>query len=99
MTQVTLDEKSQFEEAIAAAANIDYILLVLGENTYTENPGDLNDLYLSDNQTELATRLAATGMPVILVLNEGRPRIISKFEQGMQGSSRHIYPVTSEETL
>lgn len=75
------EEKVQFNEAIAAAKGVDYILLVVGENTYTEKPGDLNDLYLSDLQTELAQKLAATGKPVILILNEGRPRIISKFEK------------------
>ena len=75
------DEKVEFEAAIAAAKDVDYILLVVGENSYTEKPGDLNDLYLSDNQTELAQKLAETGKPVILVLNEGRPRLISKFEQ------------------
>lgn len=77
------EEKVDFDEAISAAREVDYILLVLGENTYTEKPGDLNDLYLSDLQTELAQKLAATGKPVILVLNEGRPRIISKFEKDM----------------
>ena len=75
------DEKVDFEAAIAAGKEVDYILLVVGENSYTEKPGDLNDLYLSDNQTELAHELAETGKPVILILNEGRPRLISKFEQ------------------
>lgn len=73
----------KMDEAIAAAKNSDVILLCLGENTYTEKPGDLNDLYLSELQTELAKKLAATGKPVVLVLNEGRPRIISRFEQQM----------------
>lgn len=75
------DEKVDFEAAIAAAKEVDYILLVVGENSYTEKPGDLNDLYLSENQTELAQKLAETGKPIILILNEGRPRIISKFEK------------------
>ncbi|WP_174760410.1 MULTISPECIES: glycoside hydrolase family 3 N-terminal domain-containing protein [Antarcticibacterium] len=86
------DEKDQFEEAIAAADGVDYILLCVGENTYTEKPGDLNDLYLSDNQTELAKKLAATGKPVILILNEGRPRIISKFEKEIQGIIQTYLP-------
>ncbi len=77
------EEKAEFDEAIKAASGVDYIILVVGENTYTEKPGDLNDLYLSDLQTELAQKLAATGKPVILILNEGRPRIISKFEKDM----------------
>lgn len=86
------DEKEQFEEAIAAANSVDYILLCVGENTYTEKPGDLNDLYLSDNQTELAKKLAATGKPVILILNEGRPRIISKFEKDVHGIIQTYLP-------
>ncbi|WP_017256786.1 glycoside hydrolase family 3 N-terminal domain-containing protein [Pedobacter arcticus] len=75
----------KMDEAIAAAKDVDAIVLCLGENTYTETPGNLSDLYLSDLQTEYAKKLAATGKPVILVLNEGRPRIISKFEPSMQG--------------
>lgn len=73
----------QFEETIVAAKNADVVVLCLGENSYTETPGNLSDLYLSDLQTELAQKLAATGKTIILVLNEGRPRIISKFEQKM----------------
>ncbi|HEX7365954.1 MAG TPA: glycoside hydrolase family 3 N-terminal domain-containing protein [Pelobium sp.] len=76
---------NQMDEAIAAAKNVDAIVLCLGENSYTETPGNLSDLYLSELQTEFAKKLAATGKPVILVLNEGRPRIISKFEPLMQG--------------
>jgi beta-glucosidase len=86
------DEKDQFKEAIAAAQEVDYILLCIGENSYTEKPGDLNDLYLSDNQTELAAALAATGKPVILILNEGRPRIISKFEKNVDGIIQTYLP-------
>ena len=86
------DKKEQFDEAITAAKDADYILLCLGENSYTEKPGDLNDLYLSDNQTELAKELAATGKPVILILNEGRPRIISKFEKDVEGIIQTYLP-------
>lgn len=77
---------------IEAAKNADAIILCLGENTYTETPGNLNDLYLSDLQTELAQKLAATGKPVILVLNEGRPRCISKFEDKMQAVVQAYLP-------
>ena len=70
----------QMDEAIAAAKNVDVIVLCLGENSYTETPGNLSDLYLSEMQTAFAQKLAATGKPVVLILNEGRPRIISKFE-------------------
>nr|WP_294897262.1 glycoside hydrolase family 3 N-terminal domain-containing protein [uncultured Pedobacter sp.] len=75
----------KMDEAIAAAKDADAIVLCLGENSYTETPGNLSDLYLSELQTEYAKKLAATGKPIILVLNEGRPRIISKFESLIQG--------------
>jgi beta-glucosidase len=71
------------KEAVKKARKADCILLCLGENSYAEKPGDLNDMYISDLQTRLAQELASTGKPVILVLNEGRPRIISKFESDM----------------
>ena len=68
------------EKAIAAARKVDYILLCVGENSYCETPGNLTDLTLSSDQLRLARDLAVTGKPVILVLNEGRPRIISEIE-------------------
>ncbi|MCX6234363.1 MAG: glycoside hydrolase family 3 C-terminal domain-containing protein [Bacteroidetes bacterium] len=70
-------------DAVRVAKGVDCIILFLGENSYCEKPGDLYDLYISENQTQLAIALANTGKPVILVLNEGRPRIISKFEHTM----------------
>lgn len=73
----------QMEQAIAAAREADAIILCVGENTSTETPGNMSDLYLPDLQTELARKLMATGKPVILVLNEGRPRIISRIEAGL----------------
>lgn len=76
--------ENQFAEAVAAARTVDYVVLCVGENSYTEKPGDLNDLYLSDLQTKLAQELIKTGKPVILVLNEGRPRCISKFADGVK---------------
>lgn len=69
--------------AVKAASRADVVLLCLGENTYTEKPGDLHDLSISRHQQELALALAATGKPVVLVLNEGRPRIISAFANQM----------------
>jgi beta-glucosidase len=82
----------QMEETIAAAKNAEVIVLCLGENSYTESPGNMNDLYLSDLQTELAQKLAATGKKVVLVLNEGRPRVISKFEQKMNAIVQTYLP-------
>ncbi|MFP5439227.1 MAG: glycoside hydrolase family 3 N-terminal domain-containing protein [Bacteroidia bacterium] len=82
----------KMDEAVAAAKNADVVLLCLGENSYTEKPGDMNDLYMSDLQTELAQKIAATGKTVILILNEGRPRVISKFEQQMKGIVQAYLP-------
>ena len=70
----------EIEKAVAAAANADVIIACIGENSYCETPGNLNDLTLSTNQRNLVKALAATGKPVILVLNEGRPRIINDIE-------------------
>lgn len=78
------ENEPEIEKAVAAAQGVDYIVLCLGENSYCETPGNLDDLYLSENQQALAKALAATGKPVILVLNEGRPRVISKIEPVMQ---------------
>ncbi|MFD2248059.1 glycoside hydrolase family 3 N-terminal domain-containing protein [Pontibacter ruber] len=75
----------KMEAALAAAKKADAIILCLGENTSTETPGNINDIYISELQTELAKKLAQTGKPVILVLNEGRPRVISRFEPQMKG--------------
>jgi beta-glucosidase len=62
------------------AGQADVIVLALGENSYCEGVGDLQDLYLSDNQQELVRVAAATGKPVIMVMVQGRPRLISKVE-------------------
>lgn len=70
----------EIEKAIAAAAQVDYIVACIGENSYCETPGNLTDLTLSENQRNLVKALAKTGKPVILVLNEGRPRIIADIE-------------------
>ncbi len=66
--------------AVAAARSCDVIVACVGENTYCETPGNLDDLTLGSEQTELVKALAATGKPIVLVLNEGRPRIINEIE-------------------
>jgi beta-glucosidase len=82
----------KMDEAVAAAKNADVVLLCLGENSYTEKPGDMNDLYMSDLQTELAQKITATGKTVILILNEGRPRLISKFEPNVKAVVQSYLP-------
>ena len=86
------EKETGIQDAVARAQDVDCIVLCLGENSYTEKPGDLQDLSLSDLQIKLATDLAATGKPVILVLNEGRPRIISKFEDKMAATVMAYLP-------
>jgi len=76
------DTIMNIEAAVQAAAHVDYVLLCIGENSYTETPGNTNDLSLSANQITLANALIKTGKPVVLILNEGRPRIISHIEPG-----------------
>lgn len=70
----------EIQKAVSAASGVDYIVLAIGENSYCETPGNLNELALSKNQTDLAKALIKTGKPVILVLNEGRPRLIREIE-------------------
>lgn len=70
----------EIENSVAAAQNADVIIACIGENSYCETPGNLTDLNLSMNQQNLVKALAATGKPVILILNEGRPRLIKDIE-------------------
>ncbi len=79
------DSVVDIDAAIKAAADVDYVLLCLGENSYTETPGNINDVNLSSNQIEIAQAMIKTGKPVILILNEGRPRIINKIVPGIAG--------------
>ena len=74
------ENEPQIDKAVAAAANADVIIAVIGENSYTETPGNLTDLWLSSNQRNLVKALAKTSKPIILVLNEGRPRLIADIE-------------------
>ncbi|WP_207428763.1 glycoside hydrolase family 3 N-terminal domain-containing protein [Pedobacter sp. SYSU D00535] len=74
------EKANAIDDAIAQAAKADVIVLCLGENSYTENPGNIDDLNISAAQIELANALAKTGKPIVLVLAEGRPRIVSAIE-------------------
>ena len=79
------ENEPQIQGAVDAAKNADVIVACIGENSYTETPGNLTDLWLSKNQRNLVKELAKTGKPVILVLNEGRPRLIADIEPLAQG--------------
>ncbi|MBD8039422.1 glycoside hydrolase family 3 C-terminal domain-containing protein [Phocaeicola sp. Sa1CVN1] len=70
----------EIDKSVAAAQNADVIIACIGENSYCETPGNLIDLNLSANQQDLVKALAETGKPVILILNEGRPRLIKDIE-------------------
>ena len=74
------ENKPQIQKAVDAAAEADVIIACIGENSYTETPGNLSDLWLSDNQRNLVKELGKTGKPMVLVLNEGRPRLIADIE-------------------
>ena len=73
-------DEIDIQKAVIEARRSDYIILCLGENTYTEKPGDLNDLNIHRLQSKLALELSKTGKPIILILNLGRPRLISDIE-------------------
>ncbi len=79
------ENEPQIQDAVNAAKDADVIVACIGENSYTETPGNLTDLWLSENQRNLVKELAKTGKPVILVLNEGRPRLIADIEPLAQG--------------
>lgn len=79
------ENEPQIQGAVDAAKDADIIVACIGENSYTETPGNLTDLWLSENQRNLVKEFAKTGKPVILVLNEGRPRLIADIEPLAQG--------------
>ena len=86
------ENEPQIQGAVAAAKDADVIVACIGENSYTETPGNLTDLWLSENQRNLVKELAKTGKPVVLVLNEGRPRLIADIEPLAQGIVNILIP-------
>ena len=74
------ENASGIAKAVAAARGADIIIACVGENSYCETPGNDDDLNLSANQKKLVKELAALGKPVVLILNEGRPRLIGDIE-------------------
>lgn len=82
MTPMMWDKEINIDidAAVRAARNADIIVACIGENSYCETPGNIDDLNLSSNQKELVKRLAKTDKPIVMVLNEGRPRIIHDIE-------------------
>lgn len=78
-----IEDDAEIQKAVDLAKNASKIILCLGEKNYTETPGDISDLYMSKSQIKLALALAKLNKPIILVLNEGRPRLISEFADKM----------------
>ena len=77
--------ENDINKVVNEARKSDYIILCLGENTYTEKPGDLNNLEIHQLQIKLAKELAKVGKPIVLILNQGRPRLITDIEELMNG--------------
>ncbi len=86
------ENEPQIQGAVDAAKDADIIVACIGENSYTETPGNLTDLWLSENQRNLVKELAKTGKPVVLVLNVGRPRLIADIEPLAQGIINILIP-------
>lgn len=86
------ENEPQIQGAVDAAKDADIIVACIGENSYTETPGNLTDLWLSENQRNLVKELAKTGKPVVLVLNEGRPRLIADIEPLAKGIINILIP-------
>lgn len=86
------ENEPQIQGAVDAAKDADVIVACIGENSYTETPGNLTDLWLSENQRNLVKELAKTGKPVVLVLNEGRPRLIADIEPLAKGIINILIP-------
>ncbi len=84
-TPTMFDREVDVEKAVAEAKNSDVVVLCLGEGSYTETPGNLTDLTLSETQLKFAEQIIATGKPVVLVLVEGRPRLISRIADKVSG--------------
>ncbi|HKK75458.1 MAG TPA: glycoside hydrolase family 3 N-terminal domain-containing protein [Saprospiraceae bacterium] len=89
---VDYHQEVNLREAIWKAPEVDYIILCLGEDSYTEDAGNISDLYLDEHQTNLALAMVETGKPVILILAEGRPRLISPFADRIPAIVGAFYP-------
>ena len=84
-TPTDIDQEMDIKKAADEAKDSDVVVLCLGEGSYTETPGNITDLTLPEPQLKLAEAVLAAGKPVVLVLVEGRPRIISRIADRVQG--------------
>jgi len=81
-TPTDIEEEVDIPAAVEAAKNVDVVVLALGEGSYCETPGNITDLTIGEPQIKLAQAIQATGKPVVMVLVEGRPRIINRIADG-----------------
>lgn len=81
----TLDKEVDINAAVTAARAADVVVVCIGEGSYSETPGNITDLTMSEAQLKLAAEIQRTGKPVVLVLVEGRPRIINRIVDGSRG--------------
>ncbi len=84
-TPTDIEEEVDIAAAVRAARDVDVVILCLGEGSYTETPGNIPDLTLGRPQLKLAEAIQAAGKPVVLVLVQGRPRIINQIVDGVRG--------------
>ena len=87
-----VEHVGDFDKVIAATKDIDIVVACIGETSYCETQGNINDLNLSTNQIDLVNRLYATGKPVVLILNEGRPRLINSIVPGAKAIVNIMLP-------
>lgn len=80
-----IDREVDVKKAVDEAKDSDIVVLCLGEGSYTEHPGDISDLTLSETQLKFAEAIIATGKPIVLVLAQGRPRVISRIADRVSG--------------
>jgi beta-glucosidase len=88
----TFDKVGDLQAVTTAASSADVILVCLGEMSYAETPGNIDDLSLPDAQLELAETALATGKPVVLLMIEGRPRIINTIADRVAGTLIALNP-------
>ena len=81
-TPTDQEQEVDIAAAVNAARNVDVVVLALGEGSYCETPGNITDLTIGEPQIKLAEAIKASGKPVVMVLVEGRPRIINRIADG-----------------
>lgn len=84
-TPTDVNEEVDVKKAVDRAKDSDIVVLCLGEGSYAETPGNITDLTLPETQLKFAEAIIATGKPVVIVMVEGRPRVISRIADKVPG--------------